>query len=148
MYLKLGTLRRREDIIMEENLKSKTFYKLTILYLKIFPIIIAVFDFLDTLLSYLDVDIPVISYIAGISFLSIIFTLLASFTFKFCIYHRLPLYYVILNNIVCIYDTYIGIPINDRAIFSLYLFILFSSVLTALIIHVKANKRITVKNSK
>lgn len=51
------------------------------------------------------------------SILPVIFILVSSFVFKFCIYHRLPIYYIIISDIINYYDLYIGIPINNRNLF-------------------------------
>lgn len=128
----------------EETL-NKSLYKTTILYLKIIPLLIALFDFINTLLSYYEIEIPVISYIAGISFLPIIFIYMTSYVFRFCEYHRLPLHYVVINNIVCIYDEYIGIPCTDSAMLSIYFMILFIFIFLAIYLHEKDNKKPTTK---
>lgn len=143
MYQKLGTPRRRENMAVVENL-NKSLYKTTIFYLKIIPVLLAMFDFSNTLLSYFEIEVPVISYIADISFLPIIFIYLISYVFRFCEYHRMPLHYIVVNNLVCIYDEYVGIPVSDRNMLSIYIMILFISIITTIVIYVKSNKR-TVK---
>lgn len=147
MYPKLGLQRREEDMIMGENL-NKSLYKTALLYLKIIPILIAGLDFSHTVLSYYNVDIPAISYIAGISLLPIIFIFLTSYVFGFCSYHRIPIYYVITNNIICIYDEYIGIPISDRELLSVYISLLFLSIIVIIVDYVKSNKKYSSKFNK
>lgn len=41
-----------------------------------------------------------LSVFAGIGFVPAIFILLLSYIFRYCVYHRMPVYYVMLNNFV------------------------------------------------
>ena len=96
---------------------TKTLYKLELLLIKSLPLGIALCYLLNTVLSYFGIDAVILSYIAGMSILPIIFILLSSFVFKFCIYHRIPIYYIILSDIFNYYDLYIGIPLENRELF-------------------------------
>lgn len=92
-------------------------YKLELLTLKVLPLLIALCYFLNTILSYFNIDAIFLSAIGGLSLLPTIFILISSFVFKFCIYHRLPIYYVIVSDIINYYDLYIGIPLSNRLLF-------------------------------
>ena len=94
---------------------DKTLYKLELLLIKILPLGIALCYLLNNILSYFNIDAVVLSYIGGMSILPILFILVSSFAFKFCIYHRLPIYYIIISDIINFYDLYIGIPISNKA---------------------------------
>lgn len=96
---------------------DKTLYKLELLILKGLPILIALCYFINTVLSYFEIDFVFLSAIGGLSLLPIVFILVSSFVFKFCIYHRLPIYYVIVSDIINYYDLYIGIPLSNRLLF-------------------------------
>lgn len=126
---------------------NKRLYKLLLIYIRYIPAVLAIGDFVNTLMSEFEIELPVLSYSTGISFIPLIGYYLISIILKFCIYHRLFLHYVTLNNIICLYDYEVGIPLDDRSMFSLYLIITF--IFTALIIitYVKHHKRITTKNS-
>lgn len=69
---------------------------------------------LNTILSYFDIDYSIISYLAGIGLIPWVFILLASYTLRFCEYHRMFLWYILVNNIVCLIDDNYGLPISDR----------------------------------
>jgi hypothetical protein len=92
-----------------ENSQSlnKALYKIELYIIKIIPYLLAIFYLLNTTLSYFYIDIPLISYIAGISLLPWLFLCISSFVFKFCIYHRLPLYYIFVNWLITILDYYL-----------------------------------------
>ena len=102
---------------------DKTLYKLKLLTLKSLPITIALCYLANTILSYFKIDFVILSAIAGLSLLPIIFILISSFVFKFCIYHRLPIYYIIVSDIINYYDLYIGIPLSNRWLFILNMII-------------------------
>lgn len=108
---------------MVERLRSKVLYKYELYLIKILPAIMAGLCLLNTVLSYFCIDLPILSYIGGISFLPLCFFYLSSIVFKFCIYHRLFIHYIALNWVMNIYDLYIGIPCGDRTLLSIYLII-------------------------
>ncbi len=98
---------------------EKNLYKLELLLIKILPLGIALCYLLNTILSYFKIDAVILSYIGGMSILPVIFILVSSFVFKFCVYHRLPIYYIIVSDILNYIDFYIGIPIITRDLFIL-----------------------------
>lgn len=112
---------------MEKNRKKLLWYKLLILNTKVIPIILAVCFALASILVYLQIDITVFHYIAGVSALTIYPLYVCSYALEFCEYHRIPLHYLIVCNIIAWYDTYVGIPVKDMQylIFQLSIFILF-----------------------
>ena len=101
-------------MVVEENLNKKL-YKAELVLLKVLPMIIAAFYMLNTGLSYFYIDNLFISNIAGISLLPILFLYISSYVFRFCSYHRMFLHYIVTDDVLSIYDYYIGIPINDRS---------------------------------
>lgn len=109
---------------MVEHGVTKTLYKIELLTIKMIPYIIMVCYFLNSLLSYFDIDTQLLSLIGGLSVLPLIFLLISSFVFKFCIYHRLPLYYVIVVDVLNYYDSLVGLPISNRSLFVLNMLIL------------------------
>ena len=75
--------------------------------------IYALLSLLNTILSYFNIDLVILSYVGGVSLITILFIYIASYTFKFCEYHRIFLHYIVVTWIINIIDLYIGIPIND-----------------------------------
>ena len=65
---------------------------------------------------------------------------MASYIFKFCIYHRIFLDYTVVSNILAIYDYYIGISVTDVEIMTLQLVLFFITIVIALIAHIKEKK--------
>ena len=115
---------------MEEKL-SKKMIKNFVLATKVLPIIIAAIYFLNSTISFFyGNDIP-LNYLGGVSLLPVLYLYLASYTFKLCEYYRMYLHYIVVINIINIYDYYIGIPIDD---ISMYLLCVLLTTITMFII--------------
>lgn len=96
----------------EERRIDKRWYKVTLGLLKVIPMLLATCDALNTLTCLLGYDLVVLSFIGGVSFLTLAFLYLVSYVFRFCIYHRMFLHYVLVNNIISTLEFTIGLPIN------------------------------------
>lgn len=105
---------------------NRLLYKAEIWVLKFIPYLIALLYFINTICLNLGIIIPWFCGIAHLSPLTLLFLYLSSYTFKFCEYHRIPLHYVVSNNILNLIDYHIGFPISD------YNFILMHSLLFGL----------------
>ena len=49
---------------------------------------------------------------------------LTSFIFKYCYVHRLPLYYIALNEIITVSDFYLTIPLSDNKLLIVHLLLI------------------------
>ena len=126
-----------EDTAVEESLRNKRLYKVFVVVLKALPLLFALVAALNTILSFLAIDLIILSYIGSISFLSLIFLYLSSYVFHFCAYHRIFLDYAVINNIINVIDLYIGIPITDLGMLCVQMMILFVVLVIALILYLK-----------
>ena len=126
---------------VEVNLKLSDFHKskLFVGYLKILPMLIAGLYLLNTALSYFDIDWPIISYMAN--FFLWLFVMVASYRLKFCEYHRMFLWYIFTNNILCIVDTEIGLPISNWNYFILHIIVAGIFLFLVLYFHQKCRKK-------
>lgn len=102
-----------------ENGVGKSLYKLELLIIKVIPFVLMLCYVLNSVLSYFNINGEIFSVIGGQSVLTWLFLYISSFVFKFCVYHRLPLYYILLSDIISYYDNIIGIPITNRELFVL-----------------------------
>ena len=128
-------------ININDNMTSKYLHKWILLLLKSIPMILALTALLNTLLSYYDIDVPLLSYLGGISLFPLIFLYLASYAFQFCEYHRMFIHYVTINWILNIVDYYWGIPISNKGLFLLYIAITGISLFIILYLYLKSRKR-------
>lgn len=110
---------------MEAEVKLRnSLYKIELYLIKTIPILTATVYLLNTILSFVfDIDAPILSYIGGVSIFTLMFFYLSSYVFKFCTYHRMFIHYITFNWLLNIYDYYIGVPLNNRNMFALYIII-------------------------
>lgn len=125
---------------VEERLRSKFLYKIELVGIKLIPMIIALLYFIDTILDAYGIDVEFISHLFGLALLPWCFLLLSSFVFRFCLFHRLPLYYIALNHLISLIDYYIGIPVELKAWVIGHIAILFIFILWMVVLHIKKEK--------
>ena len=134
-----------EDMAVVGNLKNKV-YKLEVVLLKVLPFILASIYLCTTVLDYFMLDSTLLDYLALIVIYGFIYT--SSYVFKFCAYHRMPIHYIVLINILSVYDVYVGIPINEYRLIQMYAIITCIFLFITVYLYVKSNKRTTIKNSR
>ena len=138
-------LKLKDVLKMEANHNNRflkqSLYKITLLLLKVLPMIVASFYLLNVTLSYFDIDWTFLSHIASQSWISILFMYLTSYTFEFCGYHRMFLHYIVIMDIVNMIDYYIGIPISDLLMLMVYLIITGICLFIILWLYVTTHKR-------
>lgn len=103
------------------RLKSKLLYKIELYSIKIIPILVSGIYLMNTILSYNNIDLPILSYI--VFALLLVFLYLSSYAFDFCLYHRMFLHYITLNFGINVLDYYTGIPLSDWHLFNMYIII-------------------------
>lgn len=133
---------------VEGKLKSKILYKIELYLLKIMPMLIALIYLINTVTSYFSIDIPILASIAGMSLIPLVFMYISSYVFRFCEYHRMFLHYIAINDILNIYDFYIGINISDRELFILHMILAGVSLFIILFLYVKFHKNSITKDSR
>lgn len=94
-------------------------------------------DVLNTVLWLFDIDAWWLSYIGGISFMTIAFLYISSYVFQFCEYHRMFLHYITCNNIISCIDNYYEICIDGI----IYLIIIGIFLFFVLYLHHKETKK-------
>ena len=91
---------------------NKNLYFIEIKLLKILPSLMALIYFINILLNLIGISLNALSYIAGISFIPLLFIYISSYVFQFCEYHRLPLHYILITNLLSIIGYEFEITIN------------------------------------
>ncbi len=102
---------------------NKLMYKLELLCVKYIPILIALIVLINAILSYFNIYLDILNYIAGTSFLTLIPMYISSYAYKFCEYHRMFIHYILTHKIVLTVDLYIGIPIPDLTLLGMNLIV-------------------------
>ena len=125
---------------------NKSLYKIELYLVKIMPMLYALLSLLNTVLSYLDIDCVILSYIGSVSFITLLFLYITSYVFKFCEYHRVFIHYTTITWILNIIDLYIGIPISDVAYLGVQLIVAGICLFTILYLYVKSNKKSSLED--
>lgn len=95
--------------------------------------VLAFLSITDTLLSYFDIDASFIAYINAL--LVWLFLYLSSFVFQFCRWHRMFLYYILLQGCLNCYDYNYVIPLALRNMIILQLVIIIVFISVGLYLH-------------
>lgn len=129
---------------MEGNLRSKL-YKAEIALIKALPFLLAVLYLIATILDYYMISSTIINYIAlGILY---VFIYISSYVFKFYEYHRMPIHYIVLINILSVYDVYIGIPLDTFRLMQMYAIVTCLFIFLTVYLYVKNHKKPTSKDN-
>ena len=131
----------------EVNCVNKRLHKVLLLLLKVIPMLTALGYLLNTILLYIGINAEFLSFLIGMSLLPWLFILISAFVFKFCIYHRMFLYYIVCTDSINIYDSYIGIPIDNFNLLKLHFIVTGIFLFLILYLYVKCNKKPSCKNT-
>ena len=75
--------------------------------------IYALLSLLNTILSYFNINVDILSYIGSVSLVTLVLLYITSYVFSFCEYHRVFIHYTTITWILNIIDLYIGIPVSN-----------------------------------
>ena len=101
-------------MVTEEKSVSKRQYKLMLMALKVIPMLLALCSMLNILFDFLNIDSFILSFIGGMSLLPLLFLYIVASVFRFCIYHRMFLHYILVNNVLTYIDYFFGIPVSNK----------------------------------
>lgn len=122
---------------MEEKI-NKSLYKLELFSIKIIPMVIAFIYLLNTMLSFIGIDLKILSLLGGMSILPTIFLYISSYVFGFCSYHRMFIHYIVITDIISYIDYYTnGECFTDRNLFLIHFMI--ASTFLFIILYLKLN---------
>ena len=124
-----------------ENSLKRSNYKIFLFINKYLPYVISLLYMVNTLLYFYGIDVPILSILAGMSLLSVLYFISVSFTFNYCLYHRLSLYYVIVNDTISWIEYTIGLPISDTTYLTMSLVLMFLTIVIATLLYLKEKKR-------
>ena len=126
---------------VEENSLKRSNYKLFLFINKYLPYIISVLYMVNTVFTLFGIDLIFLSILGGLSILPVLYFISVSFTFGYCVYHRLPLYYIIVNDLLSWCDYLIGIPISTTWIVIVSVLLMFITIVTTTILYLKEKKK-------
>lgn len=85
---------------------QKALFKYELSMIRIIPMISAGFYLVRTILGCFGIDLYVMSLLGGQSLVMIIFMYLSSIAFRFCVYHRVFIHYILATSILNVIDWY------------------------------------------
>lgn len=85
------------------------------------------------------VDMSIMSNIAGMSFIPLLFMYVSSYVFGFCPYHRMFLHYIAFNDVVNIVGVYIDI--QHKIFLASFISVIGIALFIILYLYVKSHKR-------
>lgn len=115
-------------------------HKLFLVFLKIVPFLLGIEYFLATLLQLFDMDVYLLSYFFYVGIVPWLFILVTSFVFKFCEYHRIFLYYILLNEILNIVNYNTDLFGSDDTFIRIHFVVFFSATIITLILYLYAKQ--------
>lgn len=122
---------------LSEYHKSKLFLG----FLKILPMLMAAMYLANTVLSYFYVESRLFSYLSSLGIIPWAFIMAASYRLRFCEYHRMFLWYILANNLICWTDERFALPIDNWSYFMLHIIIAGLFLFLVLYYHQKRNKK-------
>ena len=122
---------------LSEYHKSKLFLG----FLKILPMLMAVMYLTNTVLSYFYIESRTFSYLSSLGIIPWTFIMAASYRLKFCEYHRMFLWYILTNNLICWTDEKYSLPIDNWSYFLMHISIAGIFLFLVLYFHQKCRKK-------
>ena len=120
---------------------SKGLTRLTRIIVKYIPFVIAVGYLLMAICSCFGISCIWLSVLFRFSMSSFVCLFAISILLKFCIWHRLPLYYAITIDIINTVDYYFVIPISSKVLLLIYLVISIIFILVGMYLKEKHNAK-------
>jgi hypothetical protein len=115
----------REIMVAEGKLGNKTLYKIEIKLIRILPSLLALFLFIQSIFSAMNINLKFLSLLVETSYVSILFIYITSYVFKFCSCHRIFLHYIVINNLFNILNNCNILHFNKEELFVIHI-LLFS----------------------
>lgn len=134
-------------MIKEEPLRRSS-HKLLLVVLKFIPMVTALCYLLNTVFALFGIDTPILSHLSGMSLFPWLFILIATYVFRFCNYHRMFLYYILVSDLINIVDYYIGIPMSTYGIITLQFSVAGLFLFLILYLYVKCHKNAVSQTSR
>ncbi len=120
---------------------SKIQLKIVKILTKYSPILIGILYFIASILSCFGIESVLIGLVGTLSFIPFLCLIGFSILFKYCIWHRLPLYYSEIINVISAVDYYFIIPVSNGIMLMFYVLLAGLFVILAAYYKNKWNER-------
>lgn len=123
---------------------NKNLYKITLVVLKFLPMTVAFSFMLNTLCAYYQVPFQIVTHYLGITIAPLLFMYLTSTVFHFCNYHRIFIHYIAIVELFNLTDWYFGIPISNKDICLIHIWVSIVFIICAIIMYINKKKQIKI----
>ena len=115
----------KEDTAVEEKSSLSEYHKskLFLGFLKVLPMLMAAMYLANTILSYFYIECRTFSYLSSLGIIPWAFIMMSSYRLHFCEYHRMFLWYILANNLICWTDEKYTLPIGNWEYFLMHIII-------------------------
>ena len=130
---------RKADRLKRPNQRLNV-NKLLVLIIKIYPMVIAVGYFCILILHYFKIETYTIDYIIIQPLICLLLLYLLSYVFQFCLYHRIFIHYVLIQNVISYIDEIYTIQVSYKQFLYIQMCLLFIVLIIALISYLRKSK--------
>lgn len=123
---------------------SKIWHKILLILVKYIPFVIAIFYLICLIFGCCGIQLFILPSLIYISPSCGILILVMSKVLKFCIWHRLPIYYCFLMDILSTIDYKYGITISNVNLIIIYMIITVMFILLGMYLKERYNAKIRV----
>ena len=113
---------------------DKHLYRIALLMLKVLPLFCAGIYTIHPFCQYNHIDIDPIAHLAHLSFPIIILLYIFSYMFNFCLYYRITLLYITINESINTYNNFSRNTLSDKTLFTIHLILIIITIIIILII--------------
>jgi len=112
-----------------EKLKLRIIDKVCLILIKFFLHFVGLSYAISTLLQFVGYDMTFIGYFIHVSIFVWIMLIAVSILLRFCYVHRLPLYYVLINDSLIVHDFYFTNSLSTNKLLAEHLLIIFAFIM-------------------
>lgn len=118
--------------------------RIFLIVIKWIPFIMSLLIVLNLVFDLIGIPTIIFSILGDSSLITVLFILLASFLFQFCIYHRLFIYYILLYDIISWLDYIFIFDLNSKLFISISIIIFVIICIIVLYLHIKDNEQVKI----
>lgn len=118
--------------------------RIFLIVIKWIPFIMSLLIVFNLIFDLIGIPTIIFSILGDSSLITVLFILLASFLFQFCIYHRLFIYYILLYDIISWLDYIFIFDLNSKLFISISIIIFVIICIIALYLHIKDNEQVKI----
>ena len=118
--------------------------RIFLIVIKWIPFIMSLLIVFNLIFDLIGIPTIIFSILGDSSLITVLFILLASFLFQFCVYHRLFIYYILLYDIISWLDYIFIFDLSSKLFISISIIIFVIICIVTLYLHIKDNEQVKI----